>query len=88
LNPIISRLSIPYSCYFLDKIAKKIKKKFKKFKWHRLRHTFATILVRNDVDIYSISELMGHSDITTTIRYLSLNIEKKQESIEKLRIEV
>ena len=34
------------------------------------RHSFATILKRSGVDIALISELMGHSDLTTTQIYL------------------
>ena len=37
---------------------------------HMARHSFATILKRSGVDIALISELMGHSDLTTTQIYL------------------
>lgn len=37
---------------------------------HTARHSFATILKRSGVDIALISELMGHSDLTTTQIYL------------------
>lgn len=33
---------------------------------HTLRHTFATRLFRNGIDIKVISELLGHSDISIT----------------------
>lgn len=33
---------------------------------HALRHTFATLLLQNDVDIKIVSELLGHSSITIT----------------------
>lgn len=38
---------------------------------HRLRHTFATELVRNDFDIYNVAALLGHSSVRTTQIYLS-----------------
>ena len=38
--------------------------------FHVARHSFATILKRSGVDIALISELMGHSDLTTTQIYL------------------
>ena len=39
------------------------------FKWHDLRHTFATRLAQAGVDIYKISKLLGHEDIKMTQRY-------------------
>ena len=38
--------------------------------WHVLRHTRASRLLRQGVDIVSVSKILGHSTITTTMRYL------------------
>jgi len=43
-----------------------------KFTTHILRHTFATLMLTGGCDIYSLSKLMGHSDIKTTTIYLSV----------------
>lgn len=51
---------------------------------HRLRHTFATELLRNKVDIRSIQVLMGHKDISTTMRYLRVDPSWMQESVNLL----
>ena len=39
-------------------------------RWHDLRHTFGSLLVAGGVDIVSIKDAMGHSQLTTTSRYL------------------
>ncbi len=40
--------------------------------WHSLRHTFASHLAQNGVSITLVKELLGHSDIRTTMRYSHL----------------
>jgi integrase/recombinase XerD len=43
-----------------------------RFGWHRLRHTFSTNYLRQGGDIVRLSMVLGHSQITTTQRYLHL----------------
>jgi site-specific recombinase XerD len=45
------------------------------FHIHMLRHTFATLMLEGGCDIYSLSRMMGHSDIKTTTIYLSATAE-------------
>ena len=56
-----------------------------KFHVHMFRHTFACKLVEANVSIYKIKELMGHTDIRMTVKYLrSLNTEDMGEDLEKI----
>ena len=52
--------------------------------FHCARHTFATMCLTYDVDIYTVSKLLGHRDIGSTQIYAKLIDKKKDEAIDKL----
>lgn len=56
----------------------------KGFKLHSLRHTFATNLIDRGVDIYTVSKILGHSDIKTTMVYAKVNIAVLHDAVGKL----
>lgn len=63
------------------------KKSGVKFHLHRFRHSFACKLAEANVNIFKIQKLMGHSDITTTMRYArSMATENMADEIEKISI--
>lgn len=53
------------------------------FTIHKLRHTFATLMLEGGCDIFSLSRMMGHSDIKTTTIYLSASAEHLRSQMTK-----
>ncbi|MDR3680516.1 MAG: tyrosine-type recombinase/integrase [Flavipsychrobacter sp.] len=51
----------------------------KKVTPHTFRHSFATLLLENDVDIKYIQSMLGHSSIVTTQIYTQVNKEKQRQ---------
>lgn len=56
----------------------------KDFRFHDLRHDFASRLVMGSVDLYRVKELLGHGSIATTERYSHLAPEALAEAVEIL----
>ena len=53
--------------------------------FHVLRHTFATRCVEANVDIKTLSEILGHSSVNITMnRYVHPSLSLKRDSMEKL----
>lgn len=52
--------------------------------FHTLRHTFASWLALDGVDIYRIKELMRHKDLTQTMRYAHLLPSDARAAVERL----
>lgn len=53
-------------------------------KFHSLRHTYATMLLTKGVDLKTVQDLMGHSDITITQIYLHVLPKTKSDAVNKL----
>lgn len=56
----------------------------KNFRFHDLRHTFASPLVMAGVDIRTAQELMGHKDIRMTMRYSHLSSAHLKEAVKRI----
>ena len=51
----------------------------RKHGFHSLRHSFSTSLLNENISLYSISTILGHEDIRTTMSYLDIDTSKLQE---------
>ncbi len=72
--------------YNLSRVFSETAKKagIKDFKFHDLRHTFATRLAQAGIEIYKISKLLGHKDISMTQRYAHHCPESLRDGVEIL----
>lgn len=56
--------------------------------FHALRHTFATRCIESGFDVKTLSEILGHTNVRTTMdRYVHSSFELKQKNMEKLTLE-
>lgn len=60
-----------------------------KTNFHALRHTFATRCVEAGFDVKTLSEILGHTDVKTTLnRYVHSSFALKQQNMAKLKMQV
>ena len=58
--------------------------KIANFRWHDLRHTFASWFVQQDGDLYRLSRILGHATLQMTARYGHLRTSDLHAEIEKV----
>lgn len=52
--------------------------------FHDLRHSCASIMLGLGVDLYTISKVLGHSNVATTQRYAHLQVDAQRSALEQL----
>ena len=77
---------LKYSSYFNVSLTQWMLKSgiTKHITFHCARHTHATLLLANGVDIYTVSKLLGHREIKTTQVYARIIDKTKKEAVNKI----
>ena len=80
------KISSTQLTYIVDTLLENIGAKEKGVSVHTLRRTCATNYYENGVDIYTIKNILGHENITTTERYVKASIAKQRDAANKILI--
>lgn len=56
--------------------------------FHCARHTYATLQLANGTDIYTVSKMLGHTNVKTTQIYAKVIDKKKDEATEAFKLDI
>lgn len=59
----------------------------KEITFHCFRHTFATLQIANGTDIYTVSKMLGHTNVKTTQIYAKVVDEKKNKAAQAIKLD-
>lgn len=85
LFPNLNGISCCISTSQVNSAFKRICKKagIKEYGQHMLRHTFASRCIESNVDVVTLSKILGHTDINTTMIYVDVFGDQKRKELEK-----
>lgn len=63
-----------------------VRAKIEGFRWHDIRHTFASNLVMAGISLYQVRDILGHSDFSMTQRYAHLSQDSKAAAVAVLSL--
>lgn len=84
ISNIGSRMRVNVAQTRFTKYIKKANFEDRGFTIHKLRHTYASHLVQNGVDVLAVQKLLGHADLNSTKVYAHINTEFLKQEIRKL----
>ncbi|MBA3830278.1 MAG: tyrosine-type recombinase/integrase [Taibaiella sp.] len=73
------RYSVRSIQHLMQKALTKVGLENKNFTIHTIRHSFATHLLDSGTDLHTIKELLGHSNLQTTMKYMHLSTKRINE---------
>lgn len=56
--------------------------------FHCARHTYATLQLSNGTDLFTVSKMLGHTNVRTTQRYTKVVDEKKENAADAIKIDL
>jgi site-specific recombinase XerD len=62
--------------------------KSKHITFHCFRHSYATLQLAGGTDIYTVSKMLGHTNVKTTQVYAKVVDEKKEKATETIKLDL
>jgi len=87
VRPYLSALplGLSYDQLRIEFVKARTAAKMPHVRFHDLRHTFASMLINQNVDLYTVGQLLGHSAPITTARYAHLSQASLKRAVGKLK---
>jgi len=78
------------TCHISDPVKTWVEKAgiTKHITFHCFRHTYATLQITSGTDIYTVSKMLGHTNVTTTQRYAKIVDSKKQQAAHAIKLNI